>query len=205
MASNYIYAKVKRKQNLFRVVSSDETIYELPNLVGIEYSPSTLIEDEELYKLSNFSTTSFATNFISDDLDSVNYDQINKADLKKLSYICTVQEGYYFFQVINSSLYISKKWFSIEELTLEVDKPIIAINFFADAIYDKNNDILYFKKLSVANRIFKGMDQLYREATDNETQQFLESEFLDVNSSFVKSNVSIPNRKKIALVSDVLN
>lgn len=205
MASNYIYAKVKRKQNLFRVIASDTSIYELPTLVGIEYSPSTLIENEELYQLSNFSSTTFATAFISDNLDSVNYDQIDKVDLKKLSYICTVQQGYYFFQVINSSLYISKKWFSIDELTLEVDKPIIAINSFADAIYDKNNDILYFKKLSVANRIFKGMDQLYREATDIETQQFLDSEFLEVNSGFGKSNVSIPNRKKIALVSDALN
>jgi hypothetical protein len=204
---NYIYAKVKRKQNLFRVIASDTNIYDPSTftLNGVEYNPSTLTEEEELYKLSDFSSSQFSLDFLSGDLDSVNYNQINKADLAKLSFICTIQQDLYFFQIINSNGFISKKWFSIEELTLEANKPIITINPFADAIYDKKDDTLYFKKLSVANRIFKGMDQLYRSATDDETEQFLESEFLEVNAGFGKENVTIPNRKRIALVSETLS
>lgn len=207
MSTNYIYAKVKRKKNLFRVIASDKEIYDASQFVlnGVEYSPSTLIEDEDFYKFSNFSSSSFSLDFLSSGLDSVNHSQISKPDLKKLSFICTVQESLYFFQIINSSYFISKKWFSIDELTLEVDKPIITINANADAIYDKLNDTLFFKKLSVANRIFKGMDQLYREATDQETQEFLESDFLEVNPNFEKEKVTIPNRKRIALVFEVLN
>lgn len=204
--ANFIYAKVKRKQNMFRVINTETQVYDTNELFlnGIEYNPSTLIEKEELYQLSNFSNSDFALDFIKNDLDSVNYDQIGKEDLKKLSYICTVQANIYFFQIINSSLFISKKWFSIDELTLETEKPIIAINPFADAIYDKENDILYFKKLTAAQKIFKGMDQLYREATKEETQSFLNNDFLDVGSSYDSDSVTIPNRKRIAMVNETL-
>ena len=204
--ANYIYGKVKRKENFYRIIETSAEVYDTSQLVlnGIEYNPSTLIEDQELYKLSNFSNSGYSLEFISNDLDSVNHDQITKADLKKLSFICTLQESLYFFQIINSSFYISKKWFSIDELSLENDKPIITINPFADAIYDKENDILYFKKLSAAQKLFKGMDQLYREATDGETAAFLEQEFLEVKDTFLKENVTIPNRKRIALVNETL-
>jgi hypothetical protein len=205
--ANYIYGKVKRKQNIFRVIETDSEIYETANLTlnGVEYNPSTLIEDEELYQLTNFSNSGFILDFIQNDIDSVNYNQIVKDDLKKLSFICTVQDNLYFFQTINSSFYISKKWFSIDELALETDKPIITINPFADAIYNKQTDTLYFKKLAAVQKIFKGMDQLYRAATEAETQDFLENEFLQVDAGFQTLNVTIPNRKRIALVNETLS
>ena len=205
--ANYIYGKVKRKQNIFRVIETETEVYDTAQLVlnGVDYNPATLIEDEELYQLTSFSTSGFLLDFLQNDLDSVNHDQITKPDLKKLSYICTVQVNLYFFQIINSSFYISKKWFSIDELALETNKPIITINPFADAIYDKDNDTLYFKKLTAAQKIFKGMDQLYREATDAETQAFLENEFLEVNEAFVSRNVTVPHRTRIALVNGTLS
>lgn len=205
--ANYIFGKVKRKQNMFRVIEAESEIYDTTqlNLNGVDYNPATLIEDEELYQLTNFSTTDFILNFLQNDLDTVNHDQITKDDLKKLSFICTVQSDLYFFQIINSSFYISKKWFSIDELTLETEKPIITINPFADAIYDRQTDTLYFKKLTAAQKIFKGMDQLYKIATEDETQAFLNSDFLDVNNGFLTSNVTVPNRKRIALVNETLS
>jgi hypothetical protein len=49
------------------------------------------------------------------------------------------------------------------------------------------------------------MDVLYREATDAETQEFLESNFLDLRNGFDANAVKIPNRKRIAMVMDTLN
>lgn len=203
----YIYGKVKRKQNLCRILETDKEVYDTSKLTlnGVNYNPTTLIEDEESYQLTNFSNSGFMFGFLENDLDSVNHDQIIKADLKKLSYICTVQNGLHFFQIVNSGFYVSKKWFSIEELTLETDKPIITINPLADAIYNKDNDTLYFKKLASAQKIFKGMDQLYKEATDNETLAFLQNDFLDVSHNYLSTNVSVPNRKRIALVNETLS
>lgn len=205
--ANYIFGKVKRKQRMYRVIKTEENIYDLEQLTlsGVDYNPATLIENEEFYQLTNFSASSFMLDFLQNEIDSVNHDQITKDDLKKLSFICTVQNQLYFFQIINSSFFISKKWFSIDELTLESEKPIITINPIADAIYDKQADTLYFKKLPAAQKIFKGMDQLYREATDVETQTFLNSEFLNVDVGFVVSKVTVPNRRRIALVAETLN
>lgn len=207
MADIYIYGKVKRKNNLFRVLASANNIYNLEQVPveAYEYDPGVLIEREEFYKLSDFSESEYASDFIKNEVNSVDFDQITKDDLKKLSYICTVQDNFLFFQAISTSYYISKKWFSIEELTLEEEKPIITINDSADVIYNKALDVLYFKKLSTANRIFRGLDQLYREATAEESQEFLDSEFLDVSRDYTVDRISIPNRKKIALIKDILN
>jgi hypothetical protein len=174
-------------------------------LNGIDYNPATLIEDEEVYQLTNFSDSGYSFDFLTNEINTVEHDQITKADLKKLSFICTVQDDFYFFQIINTSYFISKKWFSIDELTLETEKPIITINPFADAIYNKSNDTLYFKKLTYAQKIFKGMDQLYKEATEAETQSFLQSDFIDLSQQFGANQVTIPNRKRIALVTETLS
>ncbi len=207
MADIYIYGKVKKKNNLFRILASPNNIYSLEQIPdeAYEYDPGVLIEPEEFYKLSNFSGSEYASDFIKSEINSVDFNQITKEGLKKLSYICTVQDNFLFFQAISTSYYISKKWFSIEELTLEEEKPIITINEKAEVIYDNIADVLYFKKLSTANRIFRGLDQLYREATAEESQEFLDSEFLDVTEDYTVDRISIPNRKKIALIKDILN
>ncbi|KQM51814.1 hypothetical protein [Chryseobacterium sp. Leaf201] len=205
--ATFIYGKVKRKNNIFRVIETEEDVYNTSqlNLVGVEYNPATIIENEELYKVSQFSQSGYSFDFLDNELNSVNHDQITRRDLTKLSFICTVQNNLYFFQIINSSIFISKKWFSIDELTLETEKPIITVNPFADAIYDKHSDTLYFKRLTAAQKIFKGMDQLYKEATASETDSFLQSDFLEVDSNFNNSSVSVLNRKRIALVMETLN
>ncbi|MBL0120555.1 MAG: hypothetical protein IPP89_16675 [Saprospiraceae bacterium] len=153
----YIYGKVKRKQNLLRILANENNIYDMDSVpsVAIEYDPNILIEPEEFYKISDFSQSVYANDFIKDVVESVNYDQITQEELKKLTYICTIQNNIYFFQAISANYYIRKKWFSISELSLEENKPIITINDAADVIYNKTLDVIYFKKLSVANRILK--------------------------------------------------
>jgi hypothetical protein len=204
--ANYIFGKVKRKHKLFRVIETEVQVYDVTKLVlnGVDYNPVTLIEDEEIYQLRDFSNSEYCSEFLTNELNTVEHVQVSKDDLKKLSFICTVQGNLYFFQIINPNFFISKKWFSIEELTIETEKPIITINPFAHAIYDKQNDILYFKKLTDAQKIFKGMDQLYKEATEVETQAFLASDFLEVSQNFIPKQVTVPNRKRIALVSQTL-
>ncbi|WP_313270590.1 hypothetical protein [Epilithonimonas vandammei] len=205
--ATFINGKVKRKNNIFRVIETEEDVYNTSqlNLTGVEYNPATIIEDEELYKVSQFSQSGYSFEFLENDLNSVNHDQITRTDLTKLSFICTVQNNLYFFQIINSSIFISKKWFSIDELTLETEKPIITVNPFADAIYDKHSNTLYFKRLTAAQKIFKWMDQLYKEATATETDSFLQKDFPEVDSDFDHRNVSVLNRKRIALVMETLN
>jgi hypothetical protein len=202
---NHLLAKVKRKQKFFRVLAVDDNIYELPSLDDcVAYAPETLLDEEQLYKVGEFSQSGFAIDFICEEFISTSYSQISNDDVAKLSYLCSVQGDHYFFQIINSNQLIKKKWFSISELTIEENKPIVTLNKYADAIYDKASDTLYFSKLSSVNAIFKGMDQLYRQATDAETVAFLSSDFLKLKNDFSANSVKVPNRKRIALVIDAL-
>lgn len=204
---NYLLAKIKRRNDFFLVLSTEEILYDIPVALGdsVNYAPQTLLEDGEWYKYENFSAAAFCPDILIDDFDSVNYSVIERADILKTSYLCAVQDDYYCFQLISSNMLIRKKWFSLDELSIEVDKPIIVVNSHPDAIYNKPNDTLYFQKLSTLNGIFRGIDQLYREATDAETQAFLQNDFVNLTNNFDAAAVKIPNRKRIALVMDTLN
>lgn len=78
------------------------------------------------------------------------------------------------------------------------------INDQPDAIYFKQSDALVFRNLAAISGIFKGIDALYREATQQETETFLQAEFVDLKNNYDAGKVSKPNRKRIALAMDSL-
>jgi len=203
---NYLLAKVKQKPNLFTVLS-DEDIFETPQ--GLEnshdYNPVTLLEEGEWYKIQEFAQKAFSLDFLQTEFNIVSYNQIAKADYSKIRFLCSVQENLIFFQRMLPTLLLKKKWFAIDEPSLIKDKPIIFINSLPDAVYDKASNILYFKKLTAIKTIFPGIDTLYREATDAETQTFLNSDFLRMKDGFNVQSVNSLNRKRIAMVLDVVN
>lgn len=84
-------------------------------------------------------------------------------------------------------------------------KYTVVINFEPDAIYDKQNDKLYFKNLSSITSIFPGIDTLYREATNEETNNFLELQILNVNQNFNSDNVKTANRRRIKAAMEKYN
>ncbi|MNK42077.1 hypothetical protein D3C87_607580 [compost metagenome] len=203
---NYLLSKVKRRHDLFKVLSTDDEIYPAPDLAEvIDYSPNTLLEEGQWYKIENFLNTPYPIPLIVNPFSSANFSQITTDLVKNTAYLCAVQGQKYYFQIVSSSQLISKKWFKIDELSIQSDKPIITLNKVPDVVFDKAIGILYFRKLSAANVIFNGMDQLYRAATDAETQIFLNQGFLRPINNFDHTMVKIPNRKRIALVSATLN
>ena len=62
--------------------------------------------------------------------------------------------------------------------------PIIVIKSYPDAIYDKSSDSLYFKKLQSITSIFIGITDLYKEATQEDTEEFLNKDFISLKSRF---------------------
>lgn len=203
---NYLLAKTKRRTHHFKVLSEDSDIYVDPDLTdSIVYNPSSLLDEGQWYRIDDFSNSEFSIDLTNDVFSSVNYAQIDKNLIPKISYLCAVQSERYYFQHISSNQLIKKNWFSAGELTIERNSPIVTLNEIPDIVYDKGTDILYFRKLSVVNTVFVGMDQLYRTATDVETQTFLNSAFLRMTNNFGLSSVKIPNRKRIAIVMDTLN
>jgi len=80
----------------------------------------------------------------------------------------------------------------------------LVVNSLPDAIYLKASDTLVFKSLATISSIFKGIDVLYKEATDEEVENFLEEDFIELTDEFTIDKVSKPNRKRVALAMDTL-
>lgn len=88
--------------------------------------------------------------------------------------------------------------------TRQTDDEIV-INTIPEQFINKNTDVLYFKRLEAITSIFRGIDQLYKEATEEETTQFLENDFIQLKQNYNASKVKTANRKRIALAQKTLD
>lgn len=203
-----ILGKVGSEDMMFRVLDDCNDFYNLGDYnfeEAINYNPSTLIEDTELYVLEHFSSLEYCPDFLVGDLDPLNYNRLGVSNYEKLSYICVIQGGYFFFQKIRkSNFFVRKKFLSLTgEPSIQRIERSIMINELPDAIYNRDTNSLYFYKFSRVSSIFSGMSELYREATETETEEFLGQEFFDISGTFNFSKVNISNRKRISLVKDL--
>lgn len=205
---NYLLAEIKgRNAEFLKVMSVQRGVFDLPDLSDSQaYSPAYKLEDGEWFKLDNFLSLGYENNFIGSTFDSTVYNQITVRQYSKINYLCSKQGNFFLFLKMFPTQLIYKKWFRISsEPTLEIDKPIIILNSFVDAVYDINADSLYFKNIARVKSIFKGIEELYREATQAEVDAFLEQDFISLDETFTCNNVKTANRKRIAMAIDTLN
>jgi hypothetical protein len=205
---NHLIAKTKgRNGNYFKVIS-DEEIYTVPDDIinQIPYEATYKLEDEEWFILEDFSEKVYCIDFLSTTFISTDYNQISVEDYSNIEYLCSYQDDIYCFQKVSDSQLIRKKYFSLSNTPVIVkDDPIVIINNIPDAIYNKTENVLYFKKLTTISSIFRGIDTLYKEATQLETEQFLQSNFIRMENDFDANKVKTANRKRIAMAMDTLS
>ena len=172
---NHLLAKKAGRNSAFVKLMSNEVIFDLPDDLDNPhiYDSDHNLDEDQWFAINNFSATRYCISFIVNDFNSAEYDQIVNADYGGLKYLCSYQDDrYYYFQKLSSSQTIRKKWFKISNEPELVEDPIIIIKAYPDAIYDKEDDNLYFKNLAAISTIFPGIDELYKEATQEETEQF---------------------------------
>lgn len=208
---NHLIAKIRLKGSApkYRKVLSDKTLYTLPRDLSphVPYSPNHNLDEDAWFGIVNFSEKSFCLDVLKENFVSTAYDVLGSDEINKLDFLCSVQDGnYYYFQKISKTQLLSRKRIHLgDQFKYLEDSKDIVINDVADAIYIKDTDILYFKKLSSITGIFKGIDQLYREATEEETKIFLKSQFIQLNEEFDETQVKQANRKRIAMAIDIVN
>ncbi|NOQ26329.1 MAG: hypothetical protein GQ564_13270 [Bacteroidales bacterium] len=204
---DHLIAKTKgRKGDLFKVISNKQ-IFELPTDLDNPkvYDSNYSLEDDEWFAIDDFTQKDYCIELLTKTFASTDYDQLKVDDYLNLQYLCSFQAGIYFFQKLSSTQLIQKKWLNFSNApVLEEKAPIIVINEFADAIYNKAEDRLYFKKIASISSIFKGIEILYREATKKETGDFLKNDFIKLNGKYGVENVKKANRKRIAMAMDTL-
>lgn len=204
-----VFARVKRliKKPFFKLVS-DHTLYEstIVTLAAcVPYSPDHNLDEDSWFKIEQFSQQPFCIDLLKSNFDSKDYDDLKKEQFINIAYIFAIQSDNFYFQKVTPSLFIKKKVIGFgEAAAIEEGSNRLVINDQPDALYFKKSDTLVFRNLATISSIFKGIDTLYRAATQPETEAFLQSEFIDLKNNYDASQVSKPNRQRIALAIDSL-
>lgn len=206
---DHVLARVKRltKKPFFKLVS-DCTLYENTDITlaaCVPYSPDHKLDEDSWFKIDQFSQQSFCIDLLKSNFDSKDYDDLKKEQFINIAYIFAIQSDNFYFQKVTPSLFIKKKVIGFgEAAAIEEGSNRLVINDQPDALYFKKSDTLVFRNLATISSIFRGIDALYREATKQETEAFLQSEFIELKNNYDVSKVSKPNRKRIALAMDSL-
>lgn len=205
---DYVLAQLKGKEERYERLYAGEALYSLPDNLdsAVKYDPARALDEDEWYKLEEFSGESFCIELLKRDFRSTDYAGLKKARTETIEYICSYQaEGYFFQRIFKQSIFMQKRLTIGEDVSLDPGEKSIVINNVPDAIYMKNKDVLYFKKLQTIAPIFKGIETLYKEATKEETEKFLKSKFIVLVNNYNVDKVKTMNRKRIAMAMVTLS
>jgi hypothetical protein len=205
---HHILARLKRKSvQLCKVMSTAEVIINVPNLANAkEFDPHYKPDEDQWLKLSKFSEMPYAEAALGAAINTTDLVQLTPDQAVDVRFICVVQGQYRMYQRVTPASIIKKKFIKVSgEFSLVQDEKIILFNDFPDAIHDTQSDNLYFTDFSRLKSFFSKIEELYREATDEEVKQFLSEVIIKPAPNFSSTDVSKPNRQRIALVRDKLN
>jgi len=206
---NQLIAKVKgRKKPHYYKLLSDKTIYDidLPGLQSVDYEPDHNLDEDTWFKVADFKAKDYSIDLLSSAFVSSEYNDIPTDKFSQIAFLCSIQNDNYYFQKITPSLIATRKTLSFgENVKLEEDNRRLFVNTNPDAIYIAADDILVFKNLATISSIFKGIDSLYKEATNEELGEFLNESFIELSGNYDMQRVSKPNRKRIALAMNTLS
>ena len=202
---DFVLAKIAHKKDLVKILSDNHIFpdFSYENLDFVAYDYDYNLDDDTWFKIENFKNQDFCPEFL-DNLtlsDSKTFSEIKNQEIniEKLKYLVSCTDNALFFQKITGSLLLKKKHLlTICRNSAQLYEPqdLLVIKDIPDAVYIIKDDSLIFRNLSSISSIFKGIGDLYREATNTEVQQFLKSDFIDLKEDFLSEKVSIPNRKK---------
>ena len=147
-----LLARIRDRKGGIRSILTDRKIYEIPDMINaaIPYSPEDSLEEGEWFYLPEFSKRSYCPEFVTSAINNTAYALIDDSELDMLAYICCIQdEDLFCFQNVTKRQLLKRR-------VIVFGSPIkysdgtreISINQIPDAIYRKNDDRLFFRKLS---------------------------------------------------------
>ena len=206
---NYLLARIRNRKNGMRCLLSNQEIYKIPAMLdsAVPYAPDDSLEEGEWFYLDNFTQREYCLDILKAPINGAAYAEITDDELEIISFLCSAQDDglIYFQRVTKTQLLRQKRVIFGDMVRFEENSKEIVINAVPDAIYRSTDDRLFFQKLSSIAAIFRGIDEIFREATDEETRNFLASDFIVVGTSYNSSCVKKPNRKRIALAKEALD
>lgn len=207
---NHLLVKTKDDKNSYKKIISNKEIYEETYDLSLKqkYQPDNSLDEEYWYYIEKFSLKKYCIDLLKkSEFNSARYSQTSDVDPEKIHHLVSYQrEGRFLFQRVYSRNILKKKRILSlgDSVEIKDTKQGIVINDIPDAIYVVEEDCLYFQKLETISPIFKGINELYREATKEETKIFLDNEFIVLEDGFCVDNVKKMNRKRIAMAMKYL-
>ena len=201
------HIKTRAKKRIFKLVSAQSLfdVVEVDLNACVPYDPDHNLDEDSWFKIEDFSNQTFCIDLLTKDYDSKDYDDLAKSNFSKIAYLFSVQGDDFYFQKITPSLFVKRKTLVFgEAVELEQSQTRLVVNALPDAVYFKAADTLIFKSLATISSIFKGIDELYKEATKKEVEQFLDKSFIETSNGYSVDKVSKPNRKRIGLAMKTL-
>ena len=193
-----------------KMLSSEETIFpefDPESASTSPYTPGATLQDGDWFCITNAKGQEYSIDLLSDTVSTADLDSLTRAEFNNIDYLFVIDGRFIFFQNVSKSKLVSQKrvvHFG-EGFTYKTDCAEIVIRDLPDAIYDKTTDTLYFRRLESITSIFRGIDMLYREATQEETDSFLANDFISLKDDYSGSKVKTANRKRIALAAKTLS
>ena len=193
-----------------KMLSSEETIFpefDPESASTSPYTPGATLQDGDWFCITNAKGQEYSIDLLSDTVSTADLDSLTRAEFNNIDYLFVIDGRFIFFQNVFKSKLVSQKrvvHFG-EGFTYKTDCAEIVIRDLPDAIYDKTTDTLYFRRLESITSIFRGIDMLYREATQEETDSFLANDFISLKDDYSGSKVKTANRKRIALAAKTLS
>lgn len=133
------------------------------------------------------------------DLTSLTTDQF--AD-HKIDFIAYYSDHKYFIQKFTKGNFMKKKWLALDGNAVRYYEKdgLIYINPMPNCIYDNQTKRIYFMDISKAYSVFGELKLDYKEATETETTQMLQSDLINTADGFNAASVGVSNRKRITSI-----
>lgn len=205
-----VFAEIKshEKQKVKKVLSDTRLFaaIEVEEKHLPDYNPDHNLDENSWFKIENFSEKSFCIDICKTQFDSKEYDNLEKSSFSRIAFLLAVQGSDLYFQKTSPARFVCKKAIIFGDVArLDVSADRLVINDQPDAVYFKEKDLLIFRNLATISSIFKGIDSLYKEATNAEVGEFLGMSFLSLGENYNVDSVSKPNRKRVALAMATLD
>ena len=205
--------KGKNEKKVKRIVKSDKPDYKNYNseeFIQTEFSIHYKLEKNEIFYIKyDERVKGLIKNKDVLEINNKNtslFDEITSEDWKNLDFIVYVDEDMLYFQRIVGKKYLTTKKFlgmCTGTPSLKEEQEGIEINEYSDFSFSRSEERIYFRDFLKVSKILNGMDELYREASVEETKTFLNSEFIKSEKIDIKT-ISVSKREKIAQAIDKL-
>ena len=213
---DYICARLKNapEKIYHRLATTSDLVFPLfsPDEVKTDtFGLETPLDDNGYYCVENASDAEFAIDLMKEKYESMDFHTFQINDFSNIDYLFVQRGNQLFFQNMTKAKLVTKKGLfqNGENFVYRSDWKMLAISDQPDAIYDRDEDKLYFQRLDSITSLFPGINALYVSATKAETEQFWEKgkqiKLISQKSKLNVEKIKTANRSRIKKVLDLLN